>query len=478
MNSFRSPVALRDKHCLICVICGPIGVIISVLPTGELMVLRAFLIGCVALQMTAAGADDNSFFAARRKALMEKIEGSIAVLKGATETSSYTAFRQDNNFYYLTGVETPGAILLLDGIRKRSILFLPPRSEEIENWEGPRLYPGREARNATGIDQVLEISEFERELEKRKENLDRLYLPLSPIETAAVSRDRALKHEELTSRDVWEGRISREAALGQSLRARLGSVPIVDLSPVLDEMRRVKDAQEIARLREAARIGALGIKEAMRSAAPGMYEYQLAALAHFVFLWEGASGFAFHPIVGSGPNSCILHYSANGRRMSEGDLVVMDFGPDYRYYVSDITRTFPISGKFRREQAEVYQAVLDAQKAAIAKIRPGATFADLADAVDKALDRHGYARFLNHGVSHYLGMSTHDVGSVEPFVPGVVITIEPGVYMPDRNLGVRIEDTVLVTTDGCEILSKDVPKDIAEIEALMAQKGIAATIMN
>ncbi len=438
--------------------------------------LRAFLIGFVFLQAVAGGSDDNAYFAARREALIKRIEGSVAVLQGASETRPYTAFRQDNNFYYLTGVETPNALLLIDGIRGQSILFLPARDKGLENWEGLRLYPGPEARRITGMDEVLEISKFTVELERRRDALRTLYIPFSPSETAAESRDRASHFDAARQNDSLDGRISREAAFEKNLRARLPSARIMDLSPFLDEMRRVKDAQEIERLRTSGRIGALGLKEAIRSAKPGMYEYQLAAVAEFVFLWHGASGFSFFPIVGSGLNSCILHYSENTRRMEPGDLVVMDFGPDYRYYASDITRTFPVSGRFSEEQAKLYQAVLDAYKAALERVRPGLTFGSVNDAAREALDRQGYGRYLNHAVSHYLGMSTHDVGRSERFEPGVVITVEPGIYMRDRNLGIRIEDTVLVTKDGHEVLTKEAPNEIPEVESLMTEKGFTETI--
>ena len=322
----------------------------------------------------------------------------------------------------------------------------------------------------------MEISQFEEELGKRKGSLKFIYAPLSPNETAASSRDRALRHELARQRDPWDGRISREAAFEQNLLSKLKFAAVKDLSLILDEMRRVKDAQEIARLREAGRIGALGLKEAIRSARPGMYEYQVAAIARLMFLWRGASGDAFFPIVGSGPNSCLIHYTENTRRMESGDIVVLDYGPDCRYYASDISRTFPVSGKFTEEQAKAYQIVLDAQKAALGKIKPGATFSDLDDAVAEVLDRHAYGKFLTHGVSHYIGMSTHDVGKSGSFEPGVVVTIEPGLYFPDKSLGIRIEDTVLVTNDGYEVLTKDVPKEIADIEKLMTEKGISEAI--
>jgi Xaa-Pro aminopeptidase len=440
------------------------------------MALRAFTLGCVFLQVVAGVPDDNAYYAGRREALMKRIEGSIAVLEGAPGTREYTPFRQDNNFYYLTGVEVPNALLLIDGSRRQSILFLPQRSNALERWEGPRLVPGAEAQTSTGIDKVLDLSRFADELEQRGKALKFIYAPLAPEEVAAASRDRAVQFESERNSDPWDGRISRSTAFEQRLQLKLKSVVIRDLSPILDDMRRVKDSQEIGRMRDSGRIGALGLKEAIRAARPGMYEYQVAAMAQFIFQWRGAAGYAFFPIVGSGPNSCLLHYGENSRRMEPGDIVVIDFGPDYRYYESDITRTFPVSGKFSEEQAKVYQAVLDAQRAAIEKIGPGVTFGDLGDVVNEVLDRHAYAKFMTHAVGHYVGMSTHDVGKSAPFEPGVVIAVEPGVYMTDRNLGIRIEDTVLVTKDGCEVLTKEVPKEITDIEKLMTEKGFAEAI--
>jgi Xaa-Pro aminopeptidase len=371
----------------------------------------------------------------------------------------------------------PDALLLLDASQHHSILFLPGQNKEAARWEGSRLLAGPEARSQTGIDEVLELSRFEAELDKRKNALQGVYVPFSPEEIAATSRDRALQHDSARQTDPWDGRPSRESAFENSLQAKLGpSVSIKDLSPLLDEMRRVKDSQEIERLRIAGHIGALGLKEAIRSAKPGMYEYQVAALAEFVFSWHGAAGPAFYPIVGSGPNSCLLHYSQNSRTMAAGDIVVLDFGPDYQYYQSDITRTFPISGRFSEEQAKLYQIVLAAQRAALGKVRPGASFGALNEAVQEVLEHYGYAKYLAHGVSHYVGMSVHDVGASKAFEPGVVIAVEPGIYMPDKNLGIRIEDTVLVTKDGYEVLTKAAPTDIIEIEKLMSEKGMGEAI--
>ncbi len=431
--------------------------------------VRTLIALVLVLQAFGAGSDDRSFYSARRTALMKKIEGSIAVLEGAPGTYAYDQFRQDNDFYYLTGVEVPDAYLIIDATEHRSVLFLPPRNRMLELWEGPRLYPGEEARRLTGLDDVLDSSRLQSELERRKGSSATIYIPMTPEETAAVSRDRALQFNSEREKNPWDGRVSRARAFDQNLKKRLGeAVNIKDLSPILDEMRRVKDKQETDRMREAARLGALGMTEAISATKPGVYEYQIAAVAEFFFKWNGAMGPAYFPVVGSGPNSCILHYHENSRKMETGDFVVMDFGPDYRYYASDITRSFPVSGKFTEEQAKVYQVVLEAQKAAISRVRPGATFDEIGSAAREVIKRSGYGQYWRHGVSHYVGMSTHDVGEIRPLQPGVVLTVEPGVYIADKQIGVRIEDTVLVTDNGCEVLSQGVPKGIPEIEHLMA----------
>jgi Xaa-Pro aminopeptidase len=436
--------------------------------------LRAVLCGFLTINVCIGYAGDVDFFAARRQALMGRIGDSVAVLQGVADTRAYVPFRQDNNFYYLSGAAVPEALLLLDGSKRESILFLPPQDENMEQWEGPQVYAGPEARQASTVDKIMELAEFGDELKKHVQTSRVVFTPFAPYETAASSRDRAVRYDADILGNTWDGRTSRESAFQSKLKETVGvTVTIKNLSPILDEMRRIKDETEMELLRKAAKIGALGLKEAIRAAEPGMYEYQLAAIAEFVYMWHGAYGEAFFPIVGSGPNSCIIHYYRKQRRMEAGDIVVMDIGPDFRYYVSDITRTFPISGKFSAEQAKVYGAVLEAQKAALGKVQPGFSFEDLDEAVEEVLVRYGYDKYLLHSVSHYVGMSVHDTGNAVPFEPGVVIAVEPGVYIPEKNIGVRIEDTVLVTENGCEILSADVPKEMIEIEKLMSGSSSA-----
>ncbi len=437
------------------------------------VLFAAALLIAIVLDVPLRGASDTSYYAARRSAVMKKIAGSIAVLQGAPETRAYERFRQSNDFYYLTGVEAPGAMLLMDSAHRRSVLFLPPRNLQAETWEGARLFPGEEARAATGCEEVFDVARFEAELDSARAGAEAVYTPFRPEETATTSRDRASQYDAAMERSPWDGRVSREKAFQAKLQQRLGeAVPVKDLSPVLDSLRRIKDEQEIRLMREAGRVGALGVIEGMRSAEPGRYEYQVAAAAEFIFKWHGAMGPAYFAIAGSGPNSCVLHYSGNARRTEADDLLVLDFGPDYGYYMADITRTFPVSGKFSEEQALVYNVVLEAERATLAKIRPGATFATLNQAAREVIDKAGYGKYWRHGVSHYVGMAVHDVGGLEPFEPGVVVTVEPGIYMTEKGLGVRIEDTVLVTRDGCEVLTPGIPREIGEIEKLMAEPGI------
>jgi Xaa-Pro aminopeptidase len=229
----------------------------------------------------------------------------------------------------------------------------------------------------------------------------------------------------------------------------------------------------VALLRRATRISGDAIVEALRSAEPGMNERDIEALVLYIFRREGADRPGYPSIVGSGPNSCILHYHENERTMAEGDLVVLDVGAEYRRYTADVTRTFPVSGRFTAEQRRVYEAVLRAQDAAIAAVRPGARISDVHAAAWRSLDKDGLARHFPHGTSHWLGLDVHDVGRYETrLAPGMVLTVEPGAYLADTATGVRIEDDVLVTEDGCEVLTGWIPRDPDEIERLMAEKGL------
>jgi Xaa-Pro aminopeptidase len=258
-----------------------------------------------------------------------------------------------------------------------------------------------------------------------------------------------------------------------------GRRSIVDLGAPLANLRVVKDEVEIARLRRAVEITVEALRQAMRAVRPGMYEYELEATIEYEFRSRGADRVGFPSIVGSGPNSVVLHYDRNRRRMESGDLVVVDVGAEYGYYTADVTRTFPVSGEFTPRQREIYDLVLATQRAVIDSIRPGVSVWELERLArsymrDHSKERCGRLscdRFFAHGLSHWLGMEVHDVGDYSaPLLPGMVITVEPGIYLPDEGLGVRIEDDVLVTEHGHTVLSKEAPKTVAEIESLMKRE--------
>jgi Xaa-Pro aminopeptidase len=398
-----------------------------------------------------------SVLRARRAALLERVGAGLVVLRGADrmeleEHPQSTDFRQDDDVYYLTGLETPGLWLLLVARTAgpdSAILYLPPRDPREERWTGPELGPGPEAIARTGVDDARPVTRFAEELAERLRNGPPVY---------ASERARAAAGE---------------------LRDVLGGAPAWRrLEPFTAELRLVKDSVEIARLRRAAAITAEGLRAAMKAAEPGMTEYQVEAIVEYVFRWNGAERVGFPSIVGSGPNSVVLHYNANRRRMEAGDLVVVDVGAEVGYYTADVTRTFPVNGRFTPRQRAIYELVLAAQEAAIRAVRPGVTFAELNALVRRFLrersdglcgERTCEAYFV-HGLGHWLGLDVHDVGDyATPFAPGMVLTIEPGIYLPEEGLGVRIEDDLLVTATGAELLSGAAPRTPDEIEALMRE---------
>jgi Xaa-Pro aminopeptidase len=401
----------------------------------------------------------------RRAAVLEYMEPGIAFVPSADPKEEWqhpqdSDFRQDNTFYYLTGLETPGSWLVLFkelGGAGRAVLYVPGRDRAAEMWTGPRPGPGPELARATGIEAVNPADEFEGKVLSRLRRsgaygtYPRVYLPLGgPMERLRGIVDLALQ----TGRTI------------------------VGLGDALARLRLVKDSVELARLRRAVEITGEAQRAAMRAARPGMYEYELEAVVEYVFRSRGAERVGFPTIVGSGPNSVVLHYDENRRRMEESDLVVIDAGAEYGYYTADITRTFPVGGTFTPRQRAIYELVLGAQQAAIDSVRPGMTIWRL-DAIARSYMRDhsgdlcggvGCDAYFRHGLSHWLGMDVHDVGDYgTPLAPGMVLTVEPGIYLADESLGVRIEDVVLVTEAGHEVLSAGIPRTVPEIEALMAE---------
>ncbi len=405
---------------------------------------------------------------ARRTTLMDRIRTGVAVLRSATPRSldrdfpQDSDYREDNDFFYLTGLEAPGGWLVLvarEGEADSVILYLPARQPGAERWNGAMLAPGPEARRITGVTEVRPADELDSDLRRLVEANS------SPARSGGLYVTPAVRRAD--------------SAVLRRLLGAGSPARIKDLAAELDPLRQVKDEDELARLRRAIGITSDALVEAMRAARPGMFEYELEGVIEYGFRRRGAERVGFPSIVGSGPNGTTLHYDENRRQTRAGELVVMDVGAEFGYYSADVTRTIPISGRFDRRQRQLYELVLGAQQAAMDAVRPGTDLATLDRIAREYLRLHSGAlcggapcdRYFVHGLSHWLGMNVHDVGSyTRRLEPGMVFTIEPGLYIPADSLGIRIEDDILVTETGGEILSSGAPRTVAEIERLMAAR--------
>jgi Xaa-Pro aminopeptidase len=432
-------------------------------------------------------------FAARRRVVMDRIGDAIAVIQGAPEMSAEVAFRQNNQFFYLTGVEVPRAILVIDGTARRSTLYLgPPRRER---YNGPELGPGEPAAAITGIESVVDRDTFAASLARFNDEGRALFTPFRAEVRGGGSVGEAAGHARATAADPWDGRPSREAAFRERVQKAAPRVELKDLDPILDAMRFIKSPREIAVMREATRITGLGIMEAMREAAPGKYEYELAAVAEWVFRRHNSQGPAYFPLSATGPNTVYSHYHRGIRMLADGDIVQFDYAPDYQYYTSDISRVFPANGKFTPRQRELYTIYLRLYQALMSSIKPGITITQVAaDAGAKMAEIISAFRFTDPkikeaavkfaaqyqsgkprgGLGHALGMEVHDVTSRrDSFQPGEIFTIEPPISIPDENLAMRIEDVILITPTGFENLSAFVPIEVEAIEKLMTERGLS-----
>ena len=409
--------------------------------------------------------------AARRAALIERIGTGVAVLRSGNLRSlerdypQDSDYREDSDFFYLPGLEAPGGWLVLvarETAPDSVMLYLPEREPGSEQWLGPTLGPGPEARRLSGIEDVRPASGAE-----------------SQIERTVMGRTSAARAGAL-----YFKRGTRQAAVPFIRRLAFGGtgkgpVPLRDLEGEIAALRQIKDEDEIRRLRRAIGITGDALQEAMREARPGMFEYELEGRIEYEFRRRGAERLGFPSILGSGPNGTTLHYDENRRQTRPGELVVMDVGAEFGYYSADVTRTIPISGRFAPRQRELYELVLGAQQAAIDSVRPGTDLATLNRLARDYMRRHsgrlcgesGCERYFIHGLSHWLGMDVHDVGAYSRRLePGMVFTIEPGIYIPAESIGIRIEDDILVTAAGAEVLSGGVPRTVEEVERAMEQE--------
>lgn len=430
-------------------------------------------------------------FQKRREHFMAKLGKGVAVLRSAPTAVMHNdveyVYRQDSDFYYLTGFNEAEAVAVFAPQQKkhRFVLFVQARDADKETWTGYRA--GVEGALAQyGADKAYVIEDLDKELDKYLKNADALYYHFG--------RDEAFNWRMLKHWQTLVGQYARQGKAPEALR---------DPGRLLHDMRMRKSDAEIAQMRKAIAISAQAHQVALDMARPGLYEYQVQAAMEHVFRSQGGDGAAYPSIVAAGENACILHYIENQRQMQDGDLLLIDAGCACNYYNADITRTFPVNGRFSAEQKIIYELVLQAQLAAIEQVKPGHRFKQVHDAaaqviteglldlgllqgeLDDLLKKKTYRSFYMHGTSHWLGLDVHDVGTYkrsgksQVLRPGHVLTVEPGIYIgklskpakgqPDihprwRNIGIRIEDDVLVTPDGHEVLSAAVPKSISAME--------------
>jgi Xaa-Pro aminopeptidase len=422
----------------------------------------------------AAELQPKETYRERRRRLAERIGGGTVVLWGAGDERGYGdvgTFRQSSSFFYLTGVELPNAVLALRPGDNFEALFLPPRNPNVERWTGPKFGPGDEAAKTLGFDQVLSADPSEIVLDARRRPVpgfeDRLQGWLSEPDAVLWTELPAV---------ASSAPLPPNHRFVASLRERLPSFTVRDASDHLTTLRLVKDDGEVELMRAAIAATVAGQRAAARAIAPGIGEGVVDGLVYAAFRAHGAEGVAFPTIVGSGFNATTLHYDQNVDECADGELVVVDIGARYGYYCGDVTRTYPVNGRFTERQRAVYTLVLEAHDRVAEAIKPGITIFELrkvaygvmeASAVRDA-DGASLGQYFIHGLGHYLGLDAHDPGSDEaPLKPGMVITNEPGIYIPDEALGVRIENDFLVTDSGAENLSAKLPTSASEIEALM-----------
>ena len=413
---------------------------------------------------------NHESYLVRRTQLMDSLEpNSIVVLfagqapqKSADE---YYDFVPNKNFYYLTGIERDKMIVMLQKFNNRieTLVFIEKPNPVSEKWVG-KVMSTEEIQTCSGIQDVYDLGEFTGKFHKAATDcsVDCLYL-------------------DLESRG-WEAPFTNARNFAKEVSEKYPYLTVRNIFHMISDARVIKTEDEIACIRKAIETTAKGVVSLMQHAKAGMWEYELEAYFDFVLKMEGIQEHAFHTIAASGKNATVLHYSANNCSIPEDSLILFDLGAKVEHYSADITRTFPVSGRFTERQKELYSIVLQAQKDTIKAIKPGAAMKSLNLATRKSLSQSckkiglihedtELSRYYFHGVSHFLGLDTHDVGNTDcDLRAGMILTVEPGLYIEEENIGIRIEDNVLITEDGCTLLSSFIPKEIEEIEAFM-QKG-------
>jgi Xaa-Pro aminopeptidase len=433
--------------------------------------LLLLILACASVLIQARFRQPNAEYQSRRAKLRSMINGPLVIFgyTSRQDTGEVAVFFQEENFYYLTGHSEPDAALLLipdspdakSSTGPHEILYLPPRNPNDEKWGGPKLGPDDpDAAEKTGFQAVKPFASLHEDLVNLAKTYSTFYTELPP------KQENGYPH--LTTWSAW-------------VRSALPQSTIDDIAPALATLRQIKSPGEIALIQKAVDASVDAQLAAMRMMRPGLYEYQIAARMKEVHEMEGCSREAYAPIVGAGLYSTVLHYDDLKNEIKDGDLVVIDVGGEYGGYAADITRTIPANGKYSARQREIYEIVLGAQNAALAAIKPGAMLYGGPKSVHQAaydyINTHGHdlhgntlGRYFFHGVGHHLGLNVHDANDrTSPLQANMVITDEPGIYIPEEKIGVRIEDDVLVTADGNQLLTAKLPRSPDEIEKIMAE---------
>jgi len=420
---------------------------------------------------------------------MDRIGQGLAVLSGAIEPVASVQFFQNNDFFYFTGVEVPGAFLIVDGVARESALYFD-LTEEGARGEGIPLELFHNPVAATGIEKVGTVAEFEADLARLAARTPKLFTPHFPQELTLVTSatEESATWNRTVAENPWDGRQSRQLRFVDRLCERFPQADVVDCSRIIWDLRKIKSESEVALIRRAAQIAVDGHKAVIRSTQPGCNEKELAAMFEFLCKKEGAQALAYATILMAGPHHPYGHYHRFDRVLQDGDFLILDAGPDYAYYDADVSTSFPVNGVFTARHRELYELAEELHQVCLAGYRPGRTLREVGKEVADYLLANGFdpteKRFQGFvtwgGYNHPIGMATHDVmasmtGPDEVLQPGFVFACDINIPQ-DEDFGVRIEDTVVITADGCEVLSAGLPRTVADIERLMKEKGLLQII--
>lgn len=441
--------------------------------------LIAILFILLSLPLSGQLIFDKDEYAERREKLMNQIPDGMLILRGAAMPGSFTQFYQYNNLMYLSGVEIPDVILVIDGKKRESSLFFTI-SENFAKSEGIDLHLIRDPKTVTGIENVLPLGDFGTFLNQTLEESGIIYAPFSANELMAeVSKEKNYSIQKSMTEDEWDGRESREIQFVNILKAKYPDVEVRDCSPLIWDLRKIKSKAEIDLMRKCSHIGVEAHKTFMKATGVNVTEKSLANLFEFSCKEKGANGLSYNTIIMAGVNHAYGHYHRYDRTLKDGDFIILDAGPDYKYYDADISTTFPVNGKFSALQKESYELALLVSQTCINNYKPGITLADVGGKVDEVLVKNGYdpteRRFQRWhkygGYNHSIGMAVHDgmgtfAGTDEVLQAGFVFACDI-MTRADSVTSVRIEDVVLITEDGCEVLSAGLPRTVEDIEDWM-----------